>query len=165
MDGASRVRLALLAWLIGVVALLAATALTLLRQTHGLPFRQRPRAMARVVGGAIWAVFPPGWVIGSLVAGLASFAGVFLSGFAITILVVWLMPVEVPHPTEANEGIGDFLIKSFYLWIGIIASAIFGAWVGGWVGFWVGLRMRDPCAEPSSEGSDSLRCNSLSASN
>ena len=86
MDGASRVRLALLAWIIGVVALLAATALTLLRRTHGLPFRKRPRAMARVVGGAIWAVFPPGWVVGSLVAGLASFAGVFLSGFAITIL-------------------------------------------------------------------------------
>jgi hypothetical protein len=147
------VQVTFLAWGVAVGTVLAAVSLTLLNRTRGFPARQRVMAMGHLVGVALKAALPPRWLVGSLAAGFSAFAGVFLLGAFVTLTVVRLIPMEVPHPTEAYEGFGDYMRKMIYFWMGISVSTIVAGWVGGGVGIWTGLRLRSRLIGTSSDAS------------
>jgi hypothetical protein len=107
---------------VGAAALAAAAVVALLRRTRGVPPARRVHLITRLAGSAIWSVLPPRWGVVSVAAGALAFAGSLFAGLVVTLLVVLAIPPEVPHPTEAYEGIGDALMAMFYFGIGAMLS-------------------------------------------
>lgn len=61
-------------------------------------------------------------------------------GFGTTVLVVWSIPPKIPNPTEAYEGIADFVDALKGLGIGAILSIIAGFVAAVIAGVWAERR-------------------------
>lgn len=123
-------QVSLLALAIGMGLLLLSLFLWLLRITRGVPAWKRMRLMAWLVGTGLWEAVPS-WRTASplLGGGLAALLSFFL-GIGITILVIRSIPLEVPNPTEAYEGVGDYLMTMFRFTLGCFVSLSVSMFVG-----------------------------------
>ena len=122
---------------ISAVSLAAAAVGVLLRRTAGRTGIQRLRTMARLTIAAVWGVLPPQWAVASVAAGLLAFVATLAVGVVVTVVIVRVMPRQVPNPTEAYEGIGDALMAEAVLSLGaglsFVAACIVGVVTGSWM--------------------------------
>lgn len=115
---------------IGAVSLLAAAVGTLLHRTTGLTGARRLRVMARLAAAAAWGVLPARQTVAAWAAGLVALAGTLVAGVAVTVLVVRMIPPDVPNPTEAYEGFGDALAALVRFYAGAVLSFVAACVVG-----------------------------------
>jgi hypothetical protein len=77
-----------------------------------------------------------------VLAGFLAFLGSAVLGLAVTVLVVRSIAPEVPKPTEAYQGFGDYVLTLFWFHIG--AGLSFVAAVGIGLAIAARVRMRPP---------------------
>lgn len=82
------------------------------------------------IGRWLWAV----------TVGLLAFLASWFVGVAVVVLIIRLIPPDVPHPTEAYEGIGDYYRAMFLFYLGTGLSFLVAVVVGVAVSMWVAYR-------------------------
>jgi hypothetical protein len=149
---------------VGGLALLGAAVAWLFRRTAGVPAGRRAQAMLRLAGAMVQDA-ATSWPVVSAVSGLLAFAGTALVGFGLTVLILLVIPKQVPHPTEAHEGIGDALIAMAVLVAGGAVSLCVAAVVGIAVGSYAAARWagpQQPFASRNGPGEPGPRLSSIS---
>jgi hypothetical protein len=131
---------AAIALILGAVLFVAAATAALLRQTRNVPTARRLRLMAHIAYIGVLNVLPSRRAMAAPAGALLAFLGALLVGLTATVIIVRLIPPEVPNPTEAYEGIGDFVRAVFFLGIGALASLIAALFVGIAIGLRIAKR-------------------------
>lgn len=125
---------------VGAAALVAAASVSLVGKTRGVPAHRRLGAMAHVSAAAVRAALPSQRIVVPILAGFLGFLGSFVAGVVITVFIVWLIPPDVPHPTEAYEGFGDALRAMMIFGFGAVMSFIIAIPIGCQIGLRVSSR-------------------------
>ena len=72
------------------------------------------------------ALLPPTtgrWFL-AVIAGVLAFLACWAIGVGVTILIVRAIPPEVPNPTEAYEGFGDYMLATIRFFVGAVVSFV-----------------------------------------
>ena len=73
----------------------------------------------------------------SAIAGLVAFLGSLVLGIGLTVIAIRSIPPQVPNPTEAYEGFGDYMIAMLWFELGAGVSLAVAVLIGLAVAAWI----------------------------
>ena len=90
---------------------------------------------------------PPSGIGGCLIVAAACLL-TFVAGIGTTVLIERSIPPEVPNPTEAHEGFGDFIMAVARFFLGVAASLVAAVVAGAIVSSRLAARQTRPRSDP-----------------
>ncbi len=100
---------------------------------------------------AVWSIVPPRWFVASATAGMYVFLAVFFTCMTVVVMVIWMIPLDAPHATEAYDSMGDAFRNLCILMGGAVLSFCIAILAGCLAGHWRASKWQEPDAIPPSD--------------